>query len=70
MSVEQTRLTEDREGKIRWKMWESCLSERRWGTVREDYTPNGDARNFFTHNHALSCAYRRPRRSAIYEITT
>jgi mannosylglycerate hydrolase MGH1-like protein len=58
MNVEQTRLTEDREGKTRWKRWGPYLSERQWGTVREDYSPNGDAWNFFTHDHARSRAYR------------
>jgi len=58
MNVEQTRLTEDREGKTPWKKWGPYLSERQWGTVREDYSPNGDAWNFFTHDHARSRAYR------------
>ena len=58
MNVEQTRLTEDREGKTSWKKWGPYLSERQWGTVREDYSPNGDAWNFFTHDHARSRAYR------------
>ena len=39
MNVEQTRLTEDREGKASWKKWGPYLSERQWGTVREDYSP-------------------------------
>jgi len=38
--------------------WEPYLSERQWGTVQEEYSPNGDAWNFFTHDHALSHAYR------------
>ena len=41
-----------------WKRWGPYLSERQWGTVREDYSPGGDAWNFFTHDHARSRAYR------------
>src|SRR6201981_1491270 len=41
-----------------WKKWGPYLSERQWGTVREDYSENGDAWNFFTHDHARSRAYR------------
>jgi len=58
MNIEQTRLAEDREGKAPWKKWGPYLSERQWGTVREDYSPDGDAWNFFTHDHARSRAYR------------
>ena len=56
--AECTRLEEAREGKIGWKKWGPYLSERQWGTVREDYSENGDAWNFFTHDHARSRAYR------------
>ncbi len=41
-----------------WKKWGPYLSERQWGTVREDYSPGGDAWNFFPHEHARSRAYR------------
>ena len=41
-----------------WKKWGPYLSERQWGTVREDYSENGDAWNFFTHDQARSRAYR------------
>jgi hypothetical protein len=58
MNPEQDRLTEAREAKAPWKKWGPYLSERQWGTVREDYSPNGDAWNFFTHDHARSRAYR------------
>lgn len=58
MSVEHQRLEEERNGKIAWKKWGPYLSERQWGTVREDYSQNGDAWNFFTHDHARSRAYR------------
>jgi hypothetical protein len=56
--MEKTRLTEARENKSLWKKWGPYLSERQWGTVREDYSPGGDAWDFFTHDHARSRAYR------------
>jgi len=55
---EQKRLQEAREGNVQWKKWGPYLSERQWGTVREDYSEGGDAWNFFTHDHARSRAYR------------
>jgi hypothetical protein len=58
MNREELRLKEAREEKIPWKKWGPYLSERQWGTVREDYSENGDAWNFFTHDHARSRAYR------------
>jgi hypothetical protein len=57
-TAEQTRLEEARDQKIAWKKWGPYLSERQWGTVREDYSENGDAWNFFTHDQARSRAYR------------
>ena len=57
-SDETERLTRARTGKVPWKKWGPYLSERQWGTVREDYSENGDAWNFFTHDHARSRAYR------------
>ena len=57
-TVEKRRLDEARERKVSWKKWGPYLSERQWGTVREDYSENGDAWNFFTHDHARSRAYR------------
>jgi hypothetical protein len=56
--AEMTRLQEAREAGIPWKKWGPYLSERQWGTVREDYSENGDAWNFFTHDQARSRAYR------------
>ena len=56
--MEKKRLKESREGIIHWKKWGPYLSERQWGTVREDYSENGDAWNFFTHEHSRSRAYR------------
>jgi len=51
------RLTEAREKGIPWRLWGPYLSERQWGTVREDYSENGDAWNYFTHDQARSRAY-------------
>ena len=58
MSQEQLRLKATREEGVAWKKWGPYLSERQWGTVREDYSENGDAWNSFTHDHARSRAYR------------
>ncbi len=58
MTKEQTRLDESREQKTPWKKWGPYLSERQWGTVREDYSDGGDAWNYFTHDQARSRAYR------------
>jgi len=58
LNSESLRLQETREGTSLWKKWGPYLSERQWGTVREDYSPNGDAWDFFTHDHARSRAYR------------
>jgi Glycosyl hydrolase family 63 C-terminal domain len=58
MTQEETRLKEAREGKSNWKKWGPYLSERQWGTVREDYSKGGDAWNYFTHDQARSRAYR------------
>lgn len=58
MSSESKRLSESRQGVAAWKKWGPYLSERQWGTVREDYSENGDAWNFFTHDHARSRTYR------------
>ncbi len=51
-------MLEAREKTRPWRKWGPYLSERQWGTVREDYSENGDAWNFFTHDHARSRAYR------------
>src|SRR5436190_13818299 len=58
MTAEQQRLNEAREQAIPWKKWGPYLSERQWGTVREDYSDNGNAWDYFTHDHARSRAYR------------
>ncbi|ALE59439.1 glucosidase [Paraburkholderia sp. RL17-368-BIF-A] len=56
--AEQARLNDAREANVPWKKWGPYVSERQWGTVREDYSDNGDAWNYFTHDHARSRAYR------------
>jgi Glycosyl hydrolase family 63 C-terminal domain len=58
MNAERIRLDENREGKIAWKKWGPYLSERQWGTVREDYSDRGDAWEYFSHDQARSRAYR------------
>jgi len=57
MNPEQQRLDDARDKKAPWKKWGPYLSERQWGTVREDYSDNGDAWNYFPHDHARSRAY-------------
>jgi hypothetical protein len=57
-NAESIRLEEARRGALPWKKWGPYLSERQWGTVREDYSESGDAWNYFTHDHARSRAYR------------
>ncbi|MDR4508573.1 MAG: hypothetical protein MRJ65_10130, partial [Candidatus Brocadiaceae bacterium] len=56
--IEEIRLLEANQQKAPWKKWGPYLSERQWGTVREDYSDSGDAWNYFTHDHARSRAYR------------
>lgn len=58
MTAENHRLEEARQRKTDWKLWGPYLSERQWGTVREDYSPDGDAWNYFPHDHARSRTYR------------
>ena len=58
MTAEHDRLREAREQKLPWRKWGPYLSERQWGTVREDYSENGDAWNYFSHDQARSRAYR------------
>jgi hypothetical protein len=56
--TEQKRLNETREKAIPWKKWGPYLSERQWGTVREDYSADGNAWDYFTHDQSRSRAYR------------
>src|SRR3954449_4018812 len=58
LTPEHLRLEEDAARKKNWKRWGPYLSERQWGTVREDYSANGDAWNYFPFDHARSRAYR------------
>ena len=58
-TAEQERLAESRPDRLRdWRLWGPYLSERQWGTVREDYSPHGTAWEYFPHDHARSRAYR------------
>jgi hypothetical protein len=57
-TIEAQRLLEARDNNVPWKKWGPYLSERQWGTVREDYSEGGDAWNFFTHEQSRSRAYR------------
>ncbi len=56
--TEQKRLNDAREAGIPWKKWGPYLSERQWGTVREDYSDDGNAWNYFPHDQSRSRAYR------------
>ena len=58
MDAEHARLEEAREKKLAWKKWGPYLSERQWGTVREDNSASGDAWNSFSHDQSRSRAYR------------
>ncbi len=57
MNAENQRLQESREASTPWKKWGPYLSERQWGTVREDYSDGGNAWDYFTHDQARSRAY-------------
>ena len=58
MNAEQTRLHEAGGGLAPWRKWGAYVSERQWGTVREDYSADGSAWEYFPHEHARSRAYR------------
>jgi len=58
MTREEQRLEGSRLRQLHWKRWGPYLSERQWGTVREDYSPYGTAWEYFPHDHARSRAYR------------
>ena len=57
-NAEHLRLAEAHEHAKPWYLWGPYLTERQWGTVREDYSPNGTAWDFFPHDHARSRTYR------------
>ncbi|MEO0413866.1 MAG: glucosidase [Verrucomicrobiota bacterium] len=58
LDPERRRLAESDSRNVNWQRWGPYLSERQWGTVREDYSHNGDAWNYFRHDHARSRTYR------------
>jgi hypothetical protein len=58
MTQEERRLEESRERRVHWKRWGPYLSDRAWGTVREDYSADGTAWEYLPHDHARSRAYR------------
>ncbi len=58
MTAEGARLNEIKNGNSNWLKWGPYLSDRQWGTVREDYSSNGDAWNYISHDAARSKAYR------------
>jgi hypothetical protein len=58
LTAEERRLEESRARRIHWKRWGPYLSERQWGTVREDYSQGGTAWDYFPHDQARSRAYR------------
>jgi Glycosyl hydrolase family 63 C-terminal domain len=58
LDAEETRLEEDARREKNWKRWGPYLSERQWGTVREDYSADGTCWEYFPHDHARSRAYR------------
>jgi hypothetical protein len=56
--TEQKRLNDAREAQVPCKKWGPYLSERQWGTVREDYSDDGNASGYFTHDQSRSRAYK------------
>jgi hypothetical protein len=58
MTREEQRLAESQKRDVHWKRWGPYVSEREWGTVREDYSADGSAWEYFPHDHARSRAYR------------
>jgi hypothetical protein len=58
LTQEEIRLEQTQNHQAKWRKWGPYLSDRQWGTVREDYSPNGTAWDYFTHDQARSRAYR------------
>ena len=58
MNAEESRLKESQDHTAPWRSWGPYVSERAWGTVREDYSATGEAWDYFPHDHARSRAYR------------
>ena len=65
-TAEELRLDEARERGVPWRRWGPYLSERQWGTVREDYSAGGDAWSYFTHEQARSRASSSLSSSAVF----
>lgn len=57
-TTEEKRLEATRARQAHWRKWGPYLSDRQWGTVREDYSPDGTAWDYFSHDQARSRAYR------------
>src|SRR6266478_6449687 len=57
-AAERQRMADDSTAKENWRHWGPYVAERQWGTAREDYSPGGDAWEYFPHDHARSRAYR------------
>src|ERR1700733_14489810 len=58
LDPESIRVQEDASRELNWKRWGPYLAERQWGTVREDYSPDGDCWGYFTHDQSRSRTYR------------
>src|SRR6478672_8907836 len=58
LCAEEIRLQQSRNRTANWQRWGTYLAERQWGTVREDYSPDGECWDYFTHEQARSRAYR------------
>ena len=58
MTEESIRLMQVKDRRNAWRLWGPYLSERQWGTVREDYSAGGTAWDYLPHDHARSRAYR------------
>jgi hypothetical protein len=69
MTAEERRLQESTDRRVHWKRWGPYLSERAWGTVREDYSPGGTAWEYLPHDHARSRAYRGMRMGSRASVT-
>ena len=67
-TAEQQRLAEARERGVLWRKWGPYLSERQWGTVREDYSDDGNAWDYFSHDQARSRASARRCCSAVPDV--
>ena len=65
ISAEKKRMLAQDSGEAAWQLWGPYLSERQWGTVREDYSENGGAWDYFSHDQARSRAYRWGERTAL-----